>query len=94
MMRRFALAGLAIAGSVGANAQTAPVMGYRVVARFPHLTQSYTEGFFYRDGFFYEGTGIEGRSSVLVIEPASGKIIKHVDLGPQYFGEGVVDWGD
>ncbi|HET9401163.1 MAG TPA: glutaminyl-peptide cyclotransferase, partial [Candidatus Acidoferrales bacterium] len=47
-----------------------------------------------RDGFFYEGTGIEGRSSVLVIEPASGKIIKHVDLGPQYFGEGVVDWGD
>ena len=75
-------------------AQPAPVYGYAVIARLPHSSASYTEGFFYRDGLFYEGTGIEGRSSVLVIEPASGKIIKHVDLAPQYFGEGIVDWGD
>lgn len=75
------------------RAQTAPVYGYTVVARLPHSTSSYTEGFFYRDGLFYEGTGIEGRSSVLVIQPDTGKIVRHIDLPPQFFGEGIVDWG-
>ena len=28
----------------------APVSSYKVVAEFPHSTDSYTEGFFYRDG--------------------------------------------
>jgi glutaminyl-peptide cyclotransferase len=31
-------------------------------------TSSYTEGFFYRDGLFYEGTGLKGSSAVLVVE--------------------------
>ena len=84
---------LALAAST-AHGQTAPVMGYRVVAQLPHSTQSYTEGFFYRDGLFYEGTGMEGRSGVRVIRPETGETIKHLDLAPQVFGEGIVDWGD
>jgi hypothetical protein len=35
----------------------APVSSYKVVAEFPHSTDSYTKGFFYHDGLFYEGTG-------------------------------------
>lgn len=71
----------------------APVLGYKVVARLPHSTESYTEGFFYRDGMFYEGTGLKGHSQVLVIQPDTGKVLQHLDLAPQYFGEGIIDWG-
>jgi glutamine cyclotransferase len=69
------------------------VSSYKVVAEFPHSTDSYTEGFFYRDGLFYEGTGLKGNSAILVIEPESGKVLQRRNLPEQFFGEGVVDWG-
>ena len=71
----------------------APVLGYKVLAEYPHSTESYTEGFFYRDGLFYEGTGMAGRSALLVIQPETGKPVQKRELSPQYFGEGIVDWG-
>ncbi len=74
-------------------AATAPVSGYQIVAMFPHLTESYTEGFFYLDGLFYEGTGLEGHSALMVIQPETGKVLQRVDLPAEYFGEGIVDWG-
>jgi glutamine cyclotransferase len=74
-------------------ASAAPVSGYKVVARYPHSTDSYTEGLLYLNGVFYEGTGLKGRSSLLAVQPATGKPLQSVDLPPQYFGEGIVDWG-
>lgn len=71
----------------------APVSGYKVVATYPHSTASYTEGFFYLDGLFYEGTGLERHSFVKVIDPATGQAVQQLELAPQYFGEGIVDWG-
>ncbi len=79
-------------GAVSAAAQV-PVYGYRVVTRLPHSTASYTEGFFYKDGLFYEGTGLAGRSQVLVYRPATGEVVKTATIPPQYFGEGIIDWG-
>ncbi len=74
-------------------AALAPLAGCQVVATYPHSTASYTEGFLYRDGLFYEGTGLQGHSAVLVTEPATGKTVQHTELAPEYFGEGIVDWG-
>ncbi|HEX4019567.1 MAG TPA: glutaminyl-peptide cyclotransferase [Acidobacteriaceae bacterium] len=71
----------------------APVSSYQVVAKYPHSTDSYTEGFFYLDGLFYEGTGLYGHSAVLVIQPATGKVLQRRDLPAQYFGEGIINWG-
>ena len=71
----------------------APVEGYRVVATYPHSTASYTEGFFYLDGLFYEGTGLVGRSAVLAIDPVTGNVRQRHELAAPYFGEGIVDWG-
>ena len=71
----------------------APVMSYKVVAEYPHSTDSYTEGFLYLDGLFYEGTGIAGRSALLAVQPETGKPLQKLALAPQYFGEGIVDWG-
>ncbi len=87
--------GLALASaflSIGCAA-TAPVSGYQIVARFPHSTDNYTEGFFYLDGLFYEGTGLNGHSALMAIQPETGKVLQRVDLPEQYFGEGIVDWG-
>ncbi len=74
-------------------ANAAPLSSYRVIAKYPHSTESYTEGFFYLGGLFYEGTGLKGRSGITVSEPETGKIIQRLALSSEYFGEGIVDWG-
>src|ERR1700733_11678160 len=70
-----------------------PIYTYKIITKYPHSTQNYTEGFFYKDGLFYEGTGREGHSQILITQPATGKVIHHVNIPPEYFGEGIIDWG-
>ena len=85
-------AGLVLVSAVGCRA-AAPVEGYTVVRRLPHSTENFTEGFFYLDGHFWEGTGLERHSEVLEEEVETGRVVKSVDLPPQIFGEGIVNWG-
>jgi glutamine cyclotransferase len=75
------------------HAHAAPIYSYKVVAKYPHSTKNYTEGFFFLDGKFYEGTGIEGQSAIMAVDPKTGKTLQRRDLPPQYFGEGIIDWG-
>jgi glutamine cyclotransferase len=75
------------------DSAAAPVYSYKIVAKYPHSTDSYTEGFFYLDGLFYEGNGLNGHSGIVVTQPTTGKPVQHFDLPHQYFGEGIVDWG-
>jgi glutamine cyclotransferase len=77
----------------GASTGAAPVDSYKVVAKYPHSTESYTEGFLYLDGMFYEGSGRIERSVVMALDSKTGKVIARRDLPPEYFGEGIVDWG-
>lgn len=62
---------------------------YEVVAEYPHDKQAYTQGLYWRDGFFYEGTGGNGRSELRRVEPASGRVLQRTRLDRQYFGEGI-----
>jgi glutaminyl-peptide cyclotransferase len=62
---------------------------YTVVNVFPHDTSAFTQGLAYRDGFLYEGTGINGKSSLRKVRLETGKIIQQVALGSEYFGEGI-----
>jgi glutaminyl-peptide cyclotransferase len=75
------------------TSSAAPVYSYKVIAKYPHSRDSYTEGLFYLDGMFYEGTGRNGQSAVLVVDPKTGKISQRHNLSSEYFGEGIVDWG-
>jgi glutaminyl-peptide cyclotransferase len=75
------------------NCPAAPIYGYKVVAKYPHSTDNYTEGFFYLDGLFYEGTGLNGHSAIIVTQPKTGKLVQRRDMPSHYFGEGIVDWG-
>jgi glutaminyl-peptide cyclotransferase len=93
-LRRFALSfALAAYLLIVDCAAAAPTLSYKVVARYPHSTDSYTEGFLYLNGLFYEGTGIAGHSALLAIEPETGKTLQKREMPPEYFGEGIVDWG-
>ena len=76
-----------------ANCAAAPVYGYKVIAKYPHSTDSYTEGFFYLNGLFYEGIGLNGHSGIVVTQPETGNPVQRFDLPSKYFGEGIIDWG-
>ena len=90
-MRRLLLA-LALM-PVAVQAQL-PVAEPEIVATYPHDTQAFTEGLFYRDGALYESTGEEGRSQIRKVELTSGKVLERISLPAAIFGEGIVDWRD
>lgn len=74
-------------------AQTARVDSYRVVATYPHDTGAFTQGLEYVDGRFYEGTGLNGQSSIRLVTPATGAVVKKQPVDYMYFGEGITVFG-
>jgi glutaminyl-peptide cyclotransferase len=82
--------------SILRSGQTAavPVYDYVVLHVYPHDPQAFTEGLFYRDGFLYESTGLEGRSNVRKVRLETGEVLQQRDLPAAFFGEGIVDWHD
>jgi glutamine cyclotransferase len=66
-----------------------PTLGYEVVNVYPHDRQAFTQGLVYHDGFLYESTGLNGRSSLRKVELETGAILKIVNLDNIYFGEGL-----
>lgn len=67
---------------------------YRVVNSYPHDRRAYTQGLVYDNGFFYEGTGQQGESSLRKVEPETGKVLSQVNLDGSLFGEGVALLGE
>ncbi|MCE4539210.1 glutaminyl-peptide cyclotransferase [Pelomonas sp. P7] len=94
--RRCALAlfAAALATSALPAAAATPVQGYRVVKAYPHDPQAFTQGLFFHDGFLYEGTGLQGRSSIRRLDVETGRVLQEAALPPEVFGEGITRWGD
>jgi glutamine cyclotransferase len=67
---------------------------YTVVKTYPHDPEAFTQGLVYADGIFYEGTGLNGRSTLRKVEPETGTVIQMRDLSSQLFGEGVAVLND
>ena len=65
-----------------------------VVAKYPHDTQSYTQGLFFQDGQMYESTGLRGKSTFRKIDLETGKSLKRLDFDKKYFLEGSVMFHD
>lgn len=61
---------------------------YKIEEVLPHNIGSYTQGFFYYDGHFYESTGQYGSSMMAKIDASSGRILHSHALDRKYFGEG------
>ena len=69
------------------------VYGYDVVHAYPHDAEAFTQGLIFRDGFLYESTGMEQRSSLRQVELETGRVLKQRSLDGRYFAEGLTDWG-
>src|SRR5579864_5203931 len=68
--------------------------GFKTVHAYPHDPEAFTQGLVFHDGFLYEGTGLNGRSSLRKIRLETGEVVQRIDLSPQYFGEGIAILGD
>lgn len=91
---------LLVIGSSFASAQSPKTSAhtqqytFEVVNRFPHDAAAFTQGLAYHSGYFYEGTGRNGKSSVRQVKIDSGEIVRRVDLPQEFFGEGITILGN
>jgi len=67
---------------------------YKIVERFPHDPSAFTQGLEFYEGQLYEGTGLNGKSNLRLVDLPTGKVIKQVALEYKYFGEGITIIGD
>jgi glutamine cyclotransferase len=85
---------LSVACACAQNKALAPILKHQVVKVYPHDRQAFTQGLFFMDGQLWEGTGLEGRSSIRRVELATGKVLQTRANGNSYFGEGLAPLGD
>ena len=69
-----------------------PFFGYQVVRSYPHDPDAFTQGLQFVDGVLYEGTGLNGRSTIRKVELETGRVLQKRDVPAEYFGEGIVVW--
>jgi glutaminyl-peptide cyclotransferase len=89
----FVLVGVHAARSAATPAVSSHVDGYQIVHVYAHDPKAFTQGLIYRDGHLYESTGLNGRSSLRMVDLFTGQVLQKHDLPPEYFGEGLTDWG-
>jgi len=66
-----------------------PEYTFKVVHMFPHDSSAYTQGLIFHQGVLYEGTGLNGRSSLRKVRMETGEVLQRVDLSAEFFGEGI-----
>ncbi|MFP5221364.1 MAG: glutaminyl-peptide cyclotransferase [Acidobacteriota bacterium] len=71
----------------------ARTVSYSVSAVLPHDQGAFTQGLLFWGGHLYESTGLHGRSSLRKVEPATGRVLRQVELDREDFGEGLALWG-
>src|SRR5438034_1440088 len=93
---RFVAAGartmVTLATSPQPPSENLPLFGYQIVRVYPHDREAFTQGLQYVDGVLYEGTGLNGRSSIRRVELETGKVLQKRDVSGEYFGEGITVW--
>jgi glutaminyl-peptide cyclotransferase len=67
---------------------------YKVIKIYPHDREAFTQGLVYDNGVLYEGTGQETRSSLRKVKLETGQVINQLDMGEQFFGEGIALIGE
>lgn len=74
--------------------ETIVYYGYEIVAVYPHDTEAFTQGLDMHEGSLYEGTGLNGKSSVRRVDLETGTVEKILYLPQAYFGEGIAIHGN
>ncbi len=69
--------------------QGIPRFTYRLLNSYPHDVDAFTQGLVFDNGVLYEGTGLNGRSSLRRVELETGEVLQERILDDRYFGEGI-----
>jgi glutamine cyclotransferase len=77
----------------GAASPSVPTLVPRVVETYPHDRRAFTQGLVLRDGVLYESTGLVGQSSLRIVNPRTGQVVRQVQVAAPYFAEGLADVG-
>jgi glutaminyl-peptide cyclotransferase len=91
---------LLVAGCSAASTGTTPTanpsgpLRVDVLEEIPHDPKAFTQGLELVDGVLYEGTGLEGESSIRTVDPETGDVRQQTDLSADLFGEGITVAGD
>lgn len=96
MLRRLSLLALLsclITAATAAAPSANHADGYHIVHVYPHDPKAFTQGLIYVDGHLYESTGLNGKSSIRMVDLSTGQVLQKYDLPAEYFGEGLTDWG-
>ena len=67
---------------------------YEIVQMYPHDSTAFTQGLLYSDGFIYEGTGLNGYSSLRQANLSTGMVTQQIELPHEYYGEGIAEVND
>ena len=73
---------------------TTPKVIARAASSWPHDTSAYTQGLTFEHGRLLESTGLEGQSELRELERGTGRVLHHVALPTDVFGEGLAAVGD
>jgi glutamine cyclotransferase len=66
---------------------------YQVVHTYPHDPQAFTQGLVFADGHLYESTGLNGQSSLRMVNLETGRAEQELRIPNQFFAEGLTTWG-
>lgn len=65
---------------------------YRVINKYPHDSEAFTQGLIYLDGFLYESTGLYGSSSLRKVQLETGEVLQSIPIDKTFFAEGLAHW--
>ena len=82
-------ASFALSAHVDKHGTDVPVFGFEVVNAYPHDHSAFTQGLEFRGGFLYEGTGLNGQSTLRKVDLKTGRVLEETALSNQFFGEGI-----
>jgi glutamine cyclotransferase len=83
------LCGWMIQGLAVALAAPAPTLPWKLVATHPHDPNAFTQGLVVDGNHLIEGTGLYGRSGLVIRDLVSGRQLHRLSLPDDHFGEGV-----
>jgi glutamine cyclotransferase len=71
-LRRSSILVCCVLAAIAPATPQTPLYGYQVVHVYPHDRTAFTQGLEFRAGFLYEGTGLEGRSTLRKVKLETG----------------------
>jgi glutamine cyclotransferase len=66
---------------------------YRIVHTYPHDPHAFTQGLVFIDGRLYESTGLNGQSSLRMVDLETGHVLQEQPVDKKHFAEGLTTWG-